>query len=192
MRETAFSPLVAYSILVFSTRTTKRSFHRNELGKVVGRKNKQPHSPTLCPAVETKNLDFQHPNGGNVLCSLPFLERMQSRAGKHRRLDRRVKTQVPIRHRRRIRNDRPDHSFTGNLTASASVNGRITRHGLPAAKTFSGISRVTTLPAPIMEPDPMETPGLTMTPAPNQTSLPTVTGNSLSHSSGREPSEKDS
>ena len=34
----------------------------------------------------------------------------------------------------------------------------MTRHGLPAAKELSGISRVTTLPAPITQPSPIVTP----------------------------------
>jgi arginine decarboxylase len=36
---------------------------------------------------------------------------------------------------------------------------RTTRHGFPAAKTESGMSRVTTLPAPITAPDPIVMPG---------------------------------
>ena len=51
---------------------------------------------------------------------------------------------------------------------SAWVMGRITLQGTPAAKVFSGMSRVTTLPAPITQPLPMVTPGQTVTPAPNQ------------------------
>ena len=51
---------------------------------------------------------------------------------------------------------------------SASVMGRMTRQGTPAAKLFAGMSRVTTLPAPITQPSPTVTPGQTVTPAPNQ------------------------
>ena len=64
---------------------------------------------------------------------------------------------------------------------------RMTRHGLPAAKTFSGTSRVTTLPAPITARDPMVTPGRMMAPPPTQTSAPMSTGlpNSCLRRSGR-------
>ena len=41
---------------------------------------------------------------------------------------------------------------------SASVMGRTTLHGTPAANTFGGMSRVTTLPAPITLPSPIVTP----------------------------------
>lgn len=59
---------------------------------------------------------------------------------------------------------------------SASVSARITRQGTPAAKLFSGISLVTTLPAPITQLLPMVTPGQTVTEAPNQQSFPMCTG----------------
>jgi hypothetical protein len=42
--------------------------------------------------------------------------------------------------------------------------GRITRHGLPAANTPAGTSRVTTLPAPITARAPMLTPGRMIAP----------------------------
>ena len=47
---------------------------------------------------------------------------------------------------------------TGCVMVSASVMGRITRHGTPAANTPGGISRVTTLPAPMTLPSPTVTP----------------------------------
>lgn len=53
---------------------------------------------------------------------------------------------------------------------------RITRHGLPAASELSGISFVTTLPAPITEPLPIDTPGSIITPPPIQQPLPIVIG----------------
>lgn len=49
---------------------------------------------------------------------------------------------------------------------------RMTRHGFPTASEFSGISFVTTLPAPITEPSPMVTPGSTTTPPPSQQPFP--------------------
>ena len=42
----------------------------------------------------------------------------------------------------------------------------MTRHGLPAANTPAGMSRVTTLPAPITARSPMVTPGQMTTPPP--------------------------
>ena len=42
---------------------------------------------------------------------------------------------------------------------------RSTRQGLPAATVFAGMSRVTTLPAPMTQPFPMVTPGQTTTSA---------------------------
>ena len=59
---------------------------------------------------------------------------------------------------------------------SASVISRITRQGTPAAKLLGGMSRVTTLPAPITQLSPMVTPGQTVTDAPNQQLLPMWTG----------------
>src|SRR4029079_13154862 len=44
------------------------------------------------------------------------------------------------------------------LEAGHPLTARITRQGLPAANTSSGTSRVTTLPAPITEREPMRTP----------------------------------
>lgn len=62
------------------------------------------------------------------------------------------------------------------ILLSAGVMGRSTRHGLPTATTLSGISRVTTLPAPITTLSPMVTPGMTCVPAPIHTLLPTLMG----------------
>ena len=59
---------------------------------------------------------------------------------------------------------------------SASVMGRSTLQGLPAATTPAGISRVTTLPAPMTLPSPMDTPPQTVTFAPSQTFSPSVMG----------------
>ena len=53
---------------------------------------------------------------------------------------------------------------------------RITLHGTPAAKLFSGMLCVTTLPAPITQLSPTVTPGQTVTPAPNQQLFPILTG----------------
>jgi hypothetical protein len=53
---------------------------------------------------------------------------------------------------------------------SSSMIGRSTRHGLPAATTSGGTSRVTTLPAPITARAPRVTPG------PKRTRSPVVTG----------------
>jgi hypothetical protein len=58
----------------------------------------------------------------------------------------------------------------------AWLAGRTTRQGFPAARTFGGMSRVTTLPAPIVELSRMVTPGQTMTPPPIHTLSPIVTG----------------
>jgi len=63
---------------------------------------------------------------------------------------------------------------------SASVIGRRTRHGLPAATTLEGMSFVTTLPAPIMVFPPMVTPGRMVTSPPIQTLSPTVIGSAFS------------
>ena len=59
---------------------------------------------------------------------------------------------------------------------SASVMGRRTRQGLPTATLLAGMSRVTTLPAPMTQLSPMVTPGKTVQLPPNQTLLPTVIG----------------
>src|SRR5699024_12476686 len=48
--------------------------------------------------------------------------------------------------------------------------------GLPYAITLSGISFVTTLPAPITTLSPMVTPGIITDEPPTQTLLPIVTG----------------
>src|SRR5262245_51118205 len=52
---------------------------------------------------------------------------------------------------------------------------RITRHGFPAANTPSGMSLVTTLPAPTTERAPTLTPGQMIAPPPTHTSSPTST-----------------
>lgn len=59
---------------------------------------------------------------------------------------------------------------------SCSLRVRITRHGTPAAKELAGISRVTTLPAPITQLSPMVTPLHTVTLADSYTLLPMRTG----------------
>ena len=66
-----------------------------------------------------------------------------------------------------------------NPSAVYAVEGskrRIIRQGFPAAKTLSGMSRVTTLPAPITLRLPMRTPGQTMAPPPIHTSSPISMG----------------
>src|SRR5438552_13855273 len=55
-----------------------------------------------------------------------------------------------------------------------SHRGRNTLHGLPAAMTFSGTSRVTTEQAPMMLRAPMVTPGRTNARAPMNASSPIV------------------
>ena len=49
------------------------------------------------------------------------------------------------------------------MISSLSVISRITRHGFPAARQLSGISLVTTLPAPITQPFPMVIPPVMVT-----------------------------
>ena len=67
--------------------------------------------------------------------------------------------------------------MSGLLTMeSASVMGRMTLHGQPAAKDMGGMSRVTTAPAPMTQPSPIVTPGQMTTFAPNQQSFPILTG----------------
>jgi len=61
------------------------------------------------------------------------------------------------------------------LALSSSVKERITLQGTPAAKQFSGISLVTTLPAPITEWAPIETPLRIVALAPIQTHFPILT-----------------
>ena len=51
-----------------------------------------------------------------------------------------------------------------------------TLHGFPAATTISGMSRFTTLPAPITEPFPIVTPGNMQECPPIHTSSHIVTG----------------
>ena len=53
---------------------------------------------------------------------------------------------------------------------------RITLHGFPAANTLSGISRVTTLPAPMIDRLPMVTPGQITAEPPTHTSSPITMG----------------
>ena len=52
----------------------------------------------------------------------------------------------------------------------------MTRAGTPAANELAGMLLVTTLPAPMTQLSPIVTPGHTTTFAPNQQSLPMVTG----------------
>src|SRR5262249_37953509 len=59
------------------------------------------------------------------------------------------------------------HLLQSGLTASA---------GTPAPRTPGGMSRLTTLPAPITDPAPMVTPLSTVTRAPIQTRSPTTMG----------------
>src|SRR5581483_2145703 len=61
----------------------------------------------------------------------------------------------------------------------------ITRHGLPAATTFSGTSLVTTEQAPMMARAPMVTPGRTNARAPTNASAPIVIRPATSGISGR-------
>src|SRR5690606_8768893 len=68
----------------------------------------------------------------------------------------------------------------GGRSHRAQATCRITRQGLPAAKTPSGTSRATTLPAPITEREPIVTPGRMIAPPPTHRSSPIVTG--LPHS----------
>ena len=59
---------------------------------------------------------------------------------------------------------------------SEAVSVRMIRQGLPAAKLWGGMSRVTTLPAPITLPAPMVTPPQTTTFDASQQSFPIVMG----------------
>lgn len=52
--------------------------------------------------------------------------------------------------------------------------------GIPAIKLLPGISLVTTAPAAITHPEPMVTPGITETLAPNQQLFPTLIGKAFS------------
>src|SRR5881397_601612 len=56
---------------------------------------------------------------------------------------------------------------------------RMTRQGFPAANTSSGISLVTTLPAPITVREPMRTPGRMNAPPPTHTSEPIWIGSDV-------------
>ena len=67
-------------------------------------------------------------------------------------------------------------------TLSCSLILLITRHGLPAAKCPAGISRVTTLPAPITQPSPSVTPPHTVTFPASQQLLPMLIGFAYSKS----------
>jgi hypothetical protein len=62
---------------------------------------------------------------------------------------------------------------------------RIVRAGLPAADTWSGMSRTTTLPAPMTAFFPMVTPGQTITPPPSHAFSPIVMGADRSHPARR-------
>ncbi|KAI1331243.1 hypothetical protein F5Y16DRAFT_297053 [Xylariaceae sp. FL0255] len=64
----------------------------------------------------------------------------------------------------------------GNSSSGTSVTRLKTLAGLPTATMSGGIDLVTTLPAPIVHPRPMITPGRTMTFAPSQQSSPMTTG----------------
>src|ERR1700734_2172263 len=57
-----------------------------------------------------------------------------------------------------------------------SVISRMIRHGFPAANTQSGMSLVTTLPAPITVFEPIFTPGQMIAPPPTHTSDPISIG----------------
>ena len=59
---------------------------------------------------------------------------------------------------------------------SSGPTGRSTRHGTPAATTPAGMSRVTTLPAPMTDPLPIVTPPHTTAFAPIHTSSSSVMG----------------
>ena len=71
---------------------------------------------------------------------------------------------------------RPARSITERESMVHSSRFRIIRHGFPAANTSAGISRVTTLPAPITDRGPTRMPGLIIAPLPIQTSEPISTG----------------
>ena len=64
----------------------------------------------------------------------------------------------------------------GYLWRSSGVILRMTRQGTPAATTFAGMGRFTTLPAPITELSPMAAPASTVVPAPTHTLFPTEMG----------------
>ena len=56
----------------------------------------------------------------------------------------------------------PQNRISSGAILSRSVMGRSTRHGTPAAMTPAGMSRVTTLPAPMTDPAPIVTPPQTV------------------------------
>src|SRR5699024_7098697 len=66
-------------------------------------------------------------------------------------------------------------NVSGAMTSSGPT-GRSTRHGTPAATTPAGMSRVTTLPAPMTDPLPIVTPPHTTAFAPIHTSSSSVMG----------------
>ena len=66
--------------------------------------------------------------------------------------------------------------FRFRLNPFSVSTGPIIRQGTPTATTPSGISFVTTLPAPITELEPMVTPGVTIHPPPSQTLSPITMG----------------
>lgn len=70
--------------------------------------------------------------------------------------------------------DQGDFINSRYFSLSFSVSFRIILQGFPAARTFDGMSFVTTLPAPITVLSPIVTPGITVTLAPIQTLFPTV------------------
>ena len=55
------------------------------------------------------------------------------------------------------------------VRAASSEMWRVVRHGEPSATEFAGISRTTTLPAPMTECSPMRTPPRMIDPAPTHT-----------------------
>ena len=75
----------------------------------------------------------------------------------------------------------------GLRRAAAGSSARRTRQGFPAATTPGGMSRVTTLPAPIVVPAPIVTPGQTIAPPPSYTSAPMLTGAASSRPERRTP-----
>ena len=69
-----------------------------------------------------------------------------------------------------------DQTWSRSFGGCYSTISRITRHGLPAANTPSGTSRVTTLPAPMTVREPIFTPGQMIAPPPTHTSEPISIG----------------
>ena len=81
---------------------------------------------------------------------------------------------------REHRNPTSDDTLDIGEGGMRSGISRITCAGLPTAIELAGMSRVTTEPAPIMEFEPIVTPGVTVTFAPNHTLSPIVTGEACS------------